>query len=44
MQDPQCNATQYMFKDKDLAYLYEKTSSFYDLQRNTAPRAGAWIL
>ena len=26
--DPQCNATQYMFKDKDLAYLYEKTSSF----------------
>ena len=26
--DPQCNATQYMFNDKELAYLYEETSSF----------------
>lgn len=26
--DPQCNATQYMFKDKKLSYLYEETSSF----------------
>ena len=26
--DPQCNATQYMFRDKKLAYLYEETSSF----------------
>ncbi len=26
--DPQCNATQYMFNDKKLAYFYEETSSF----------------
>lgn len=26
--DPQCNATQYMFKDKELDYLYNETSSF----------------
>jgi len=26
--DPQCNATQYMFDDKRLAYFYEETSSF----------------
>ncbi|UYZ08214.1 ParA family protein [Agrobacterium salinitolerans] len=26
--DPQCNATQYMFDDKKLAYFYEETSSF----------------
>lgn len=26
--DPQCNATQYMFSDKTLSYLYEETSSF----------------
>ena len=26
--DPQCNATQYMFGDKKLAYFYEETSSF----------------
>ena len=26
--DPQCNATQYMFDDATLSYLYEETSSF----------------
>ena len=26
--DPQCNATQYMFPDKELNYLYDETSSF----------------
>lgn len=26
--DPQCNATQYMFKDNELDYLYQETSSF----------------
>ena len=26
--DPQCNATQYMFPDRKLSYLYEETSSF----------------
>ncbi|SMF43858.1 AAA domain-containing protein [Tistlia consotensis] len=40
--DPQCNATQYMFDDKFLEYLYEETSSFtiYNVIRPLAQGKG----
>ena len=40
--DPQCNATQYMFDDKQLTHLYEETSSFtiYSVVRPLAQGRG----
>ncbi|KPQ09259.1 MAG: CobQ/CobB/MinD/ParA nucleotide binding domain [Saliniramus fredricksonii] len=40
--DPQCNATQYMFDDKHLSYLYDETSTFtiYSVVRPLAQGRG----